>query len=262
MRLCPNGHEVSDTVKFCPKCGAEILDKPAEDIRFCKKCGHERNGAEKFCTRCGFPFYGEPDCTSSNIESVHNNAFNKKNISILIVVPLLLICGYFIYNHIEEEKRLEKERIEENERIAEAERKRIEEENKPDNKFYKLASSSNYVWTSTQGSINGKNYNWRGSDKIFLYFYPKDKVCGDVSILTWENYYSMFVSWGSGKTQYRVRNGNSIYFKFVNKPSLSREMDDFEYTLDIVNDGDNVKLVRLDGQEYKQEWKNKEDPLR
>lgn len=46
MRKCPNGHDVSDDVKYCPKCGAEIQENVAEDIRFCKKCGQERKGAE------------------------------------------------------------------------------------------------------------------------------------------------------------------------------------------------------------------------
>lgn len=263
MKECPNGHEVSDTVKFCPQCGAEIQDKLAEEIRFCKKCGHERNGAEKFCSHCGFSFYGEPEYSSSNIESVRNNAFNKKIISLLIVIPLLFVCGYYIYNHVEEEKRFEKERIEENERIAEAERKRIEEENKPDNKFYKLATNSNYVWATSEGSVKGKNDKDQRTSKIYLYFYPKNKESGDVSVLTWWNYYSMFIGRGSSKSQYRVRNGNSIYFKFRNKPSgWSGNIYEYEYVLDIINDGDNVKLVRLDGQEYQQEWKNKEDPLR
>jgi len=42
MKKCPNGHEVSGDVKFCPQCGAEMLEDVAEDVRFCKKCGNER----------------------------------------------------------------------------------------------------------------------------------------------------------------------------------------------------------------------------
>lgn len=264
MKYCPNGHEVSDTVKYCPQCGAEIQNEVIDEIHFCKKCGYERKGTENFCSHCGNPF----NCIaeSSWTTQTYKNDMKKSSsyivlISLLIIVPSLLMGGFLIYKHVEENKRLEKIRIEANEKAAEAERKRIEEENKLDNKFYKLATNSSYVWATTQGSINGKNYNGSG-EKIYLYFYPKDKEYGNVSILTWDNYYSMFVRRGSGKTQYRVRNGNSIYFKFVNMSSVYSGNYDYEYNLDIINDGEYVKLVRLDGQEYRLENKTKNDPLR
>lgn len=266
MRYCPNGHEVNDVAKFCPKCGAEIHEDIAEEIRFCKKCGNERKRNEKFCSHCGTPFYGDVEPLSDNSvfeEDVHKSSVNKGLLSLILIVTLLLIGGYYLYNHIEEEKRQEKVRIEENERAVEIERKRIEEENRPDNKFYKFACNSDYTWVTTEGSVGGKNGYIHGSDKIYLYFYPKDKESGDVSILTWDNHYSMFIGTGSAKSQYRVRNGNSIFFIFKNKPSgYHSKIYEFEFMLDIVNDGGNVKLVRLDGQEFRQEMKTKRDPFR
>lgn len=53
MKQCPNGHDVSDEVKFCPTCGAQIVENGS---KFCTKCGSEQNGNERFCTHCGTPF--------------------------------------------------------------------------------------------------------------------------------------------------------------------------------------------------------------
>lgn len=52
-RSCPNGHAVSDDMKFCPVCGSEIQDI---GIRFCTNCGYKRNETDKFCPQCGKPF--------------------------------------------------------------------------------------------------------------------------------------------------------------------------------------------------------------
>lgn len=53
MKKCPNGHEVSDEVKFCPICGAEVVEKRA---KFCPQCGTERKENQKFCPQCGAAF--------------------------------------------------------------------------------------------------------------------------------------------------------------------------------------------------------------
>lgn len=52
MRKCPNGHEVSDEVKFCPTCGAKVEDN---GTRFCAKCGTEFKKEDNFCPKCGAP---------------------------------------------------------------------------------------------------------------------------------------------------------------------------------------------------------------
>lgn len=173
MRNCPNGHEVSDDLKFCPQCGAEIQEKIAKDVRFCKKCGNERKGVEKFCSHCGTPFNGDSSqisvfSSTATKEIIQGYSINKKTLYLLILVPVILLLGYFVNNHIQEEKRLEKERIEANERAAEEERKRIEEENKPANKFYNIAKTNEYVWEG-EGPWS-KYYPWISGGRGILFF--------------------------------------------------------------------------------------------
>ena len=179
MRKCPNGHDVSDDVKYCPKCGAEIQEKVAEDIRFCKKCGQERKGAEKFCSHCGTPFYGNPivnsDSSNAAGETAHGSSSNKVLMYLLIIVPILLIGGYFVNNHIQEEKRLEKARIEENERAAEEERRKGVE------KIVTLSftraeqnSNRNLIYSGSYGAILASQFQlYVATDYIPI---PKGKV--------------------------------------------------------------------------------------
>ena len=188
MRKCPNGHDVSDDVKYCPKCGAEIQENVAEDIRFCKKCGQERKGAEKFCSHCGTPFYGDPvinpDSSNAIGEIAHGSSSNKILMLLLIIVPIILIGGYFVNNHIQEEKRLEKARIEENERAAEEERKRMaeDERRKGVEKIVTLSftreeqnSNRNLIYSGSYGAIilNRKFQLHVATDYIPI---PKGKV--------------------------------------------------------------------------------------
>lgn len=95
MKQCPNGHSVGDNVKFCPECGAEIVDSSA---KFCAKCGNERKGNEKFCSQCGTPFDGTPIREN---ESVARRS-SKKGIIIASVVALIALLGgaawYFLCN--------------------------------------------------------------------------------------------------------------------------------------------------------------------
>ena len=88
MKQCPNGHNVGDKVKFCPECGAEIIEN---STRFCQNCGNERKGTEKFCPQCGMPY----DQTSSNlVKNVSKNSNSgKKGILIAVVVGLI---GLFV----------------------------------------------------------------------------------------------------------------------------------------------------------------------
>ena len=83
---CRNGHEVSDNVKYCPTCGAEILS----GNKFCTKCGSERMGTEKFCSKCGTPFDGVP--TSQPSPSYDESSYTNKKILIPIVVGVLVLA--------------------------------------------------------------------------------------------------------------------------------------------------------------------------
>lgn len=184
MKKCPNGHEVSDVAKFCPKCGAELHESIAEEVRFCKKCGNERKGAEKFCSHCGTPFYG--DQTSLDLgEVAHGTSTNKTLIYILILVPIILIGGYFVNNHIQEKNRIEKEKIEENERAAEEERKRIEEENSPTKMLYKIAKNGSWGWRYmfSKSFSPGFNDSRKNLYTQFIFLYPISETTGKLSYL-------------------------------------------------------------------------------
>ena len=85
MKHCPNGHEVGDNVKFCPECGAEIIDNGA---KFCAKCGNERRGAEKYCSQCGSPY----DQTPSSSDIQVSNSKSKKGWLVAAVICLLALA--------------------------------------------------------------------------------------------------------------------------------------------------------------------------
>lgn len=90
MKQCPNGHEVSDNVKYCPTCGTGIIS----GNKFCTKCGSERKGTEKFCSQCGTPFDAE-----YGINHIFNdekdNSIKKYLPYIIGAVVLLGIIGVF-----------------------------------------------------------------------------------------------------------------------------------------------------------------------
>ena len=98
MKQCPNGHAVGDNVKFCPECGAEIIENGA---RFCAKCGNERKGTEKFCSQCGTP-YGKSPTSNVSETRVRQNKSSKKGILIAAVVAVIALLGgaawYFLGN--------------------------------------------------------------------------------------------------------------------------------------------------------------------
>lgn len=252
MRKCPNGHEVSGDVKFCPQCGAEMLEDVAEDVRFCKKCGNERKGVEKFCSHCGHPFYGNIEAMVGNQDSQEEirttSSLNKWLVSFLIIIPLLLISGYFVNNHIQEKKRIETERIKEDERAAEEERKRIEEENMPANRLYEIAKQGNLVWGYKFKAYN-TGFDTKKDDFTLAFFlYPLSKTTGNLSC----------VIIGESSKSPGVYN----YQKLVSVYSISDDIlqatlhgvncrgkwyyDGNTIAFQIVNDGDKVKLVEID----------------
>lgn len=90
--ICPNGHEVSDNVKYCPTCGAEITN----GNKFCTKCGNERMGAEKFCPKCGTLFDNViNDEIVTYEEEQPKSGFEKYLPYIIGAFVLLAIIGYF-----------------------------------------------------------------------------------------------------------------------------------------------------------------------
>ena len=85
MKQCPNGHEVGGEAKFCPICGAEVIDN---GTTYCAKCGSERKGTEKFCSQCGTPFGVSPMLGNNKTPQKSS----KKGIVIAAVVCLLMLA--------------------------------------------------------------------------------------------------------------------------------------------------------------------------
>lgn len=100
-RLCPNGHEVKDNLRFCPICGAELQEKT---MKFCKKCGNERKGTEKFCSKCGTPFEGIPTPSTQNTNHIVQASSSSTNLKIIlpIIIGVIILAlvggGWFVYN--------------------------------------------------------------------------------------------------------------------------------------------------------------------
>ena len=46
------GNQLSDTAKFCPKCGTKIVIEQDQN-KFCSVCGNKLNASAKFCPKCG-----------------------------------------------------------------------------------------------------------------------------------------------------------------------------------------------------------------
>ena len=259
MKYCPNGHEVSDTVKYCPQCGAEIQNEVIDEIRFCKKCGYERKETERFCSHCGNPFNSVAESsriTQTYEDEIRKSSSNKLLLSLLFLVPILFVGGYLIYNHVDENKRLEKIRVENNEKAAEAERKRIEEENKLDNKFYNLLNSNQNKWIER----NDKNY-----DRIWgLYFYPVSKNSGTVSLVYFHYDFSAFSQAYSCKVPYTIQDNYIIFTARYNR-GLNGAYEFEDYMLEIQPTDNNVMLVRNykgKTQVFNPFTKNLSDPIR
>jgi hypothetical protein len=92
-KMCPNGHEVNDNVRFCPTCGAEVS---LGGSRFCKKCGNERLGTENFCSKCGTPFVGVSTLSTNDITYNGNETNNSFKMKIILPVVIGVVLLAFI----------------------------------------------------------------------------------------------------------------------------------------------------------------------
>ena len=110
------------------------------------------------------------------------------------------------------------------ERRAEEERKRIEEENQPHNRFFKIAKQGGSAWVI------------RSSGQM-AFFYPKDKSYGKVSFLILNG---NDVLMSSGSTTYTISN-NHISFNY--QTDVWGKTFYMSFTGEIKNDGEKVKIV-------------------
>lgn len=252
MRRYPNGHEVSDDIKFCPQCGDEIQDNVAEEIRFCKKCGSERRGTEKYCSQCGTPFYGSLDVNQDNPhirQNSYGSNYNKLLLFFLIILTIL-IGGYIAYNHIQEEKRLKKERIEEQERTAKEKRRQIEEEeNSPTKRLYKIATQGNNVFWATSFS---KQYipsttseNKKNLFTIGFFLRPISENSGKLSYVEMEelNFDTFF--WAKNLYAVYTITDNILQATLQGDYVGTFLKKDHVISLRIENDGDNIQLIEM-----------------
>jgi len=100
MKKCPNGHEVSDDVKFCPQCGAEIKESESSN-NVCKTCGAEFEEGVKFCSKCGTPLgQSSKDSIVYDEEEYDESIFKKYLPHILgcIVVACIILGWYGVSN--------------------------------------------------------------------------------------------------------------------------------------------------------------------
>lgn len=162
---------------------------------------------------------------------------------------------------IEEKEKLRKE---EEERQAEEERKRIEEENKPQNVFYRLASSGNYVWSyefHKDVGFGGKEH------ACIFYFYPESPTSGRLSYneLHWEDDPSSYL-YGVQTAFYTVTDENIIRATLVRNCGGTRYFKDNQtILLRIEKNGDEIALKEVSGYQdmsLRQMGKNRKDNAR
>lgn len=239
MKECPNGHEVSDTVKFCPKCGAEIQNKFAEEIRFCKKCGHERNGTEKFCSHCGqsFSCANQPDLDGFTRNSVKRSKTVSNSIwgVISLMGLLLVVCCvlfYWLNGKNTEEYRTEQQIREET---------HIEEEKQvtPSGIFNDLVNKNQNRWMGERvlDSWLDKGRTW------CMFFYPINSNSGMVSLVDFKMDFSTYSEALSCKVPYVIQD-NYIIFTARYDRGLNGYYEFDEFMLQIQPIGNTIKLVR------------------
>ncbi len=108
-RICPNNHMVKGNNRFCPECGAELIESKT---RFCKKCGNERKGNENFCSKCGTPFEGVPTLSIQKTNHMIQTSNSSSNLKIIlpIIIGVIILAlvggGWYYWNKIQKAKHL------------------------------------------------------------------------------------------------------------------------------------------------------------
>jgi len=150
-------------------------------MAYCGKCGIQLEDDAKFCPKCGAPVDGIEDVGKKDVEDQEEIRIKRVIVAFAITIIFILgVIGYFNNKKTEEAAKAQEKKEElirqENERIQ-RERER-EEERKPQNVFYKIASQGEYVW---QCSWFG--YDFGRGERTLLYFYPSSPGGGRMTYL-------------------------------------------------------------------------------
>ena len=207
--ICPIcNSEVRDGMSYCPNCGKEM-----SKIRFCSFCGSKLREKMRFFSNCDFPLY----------EIVKTKNMTKKRFKAFCswsFISILLILGTVSYFLIKNK------------------RARIEAENKPSNKFYKIASTGRYVW-----QCDVYQFYFGVGETTLLYFYPTNEGGGRITYLNVLKDYSGYYNGFSTTGVYSI----SENFITSTVKGINGLGGTWSRTLNLVveNDGEEIKLRRL-----------------
>lgn len=163
-----------------------------------------------------------------------------------------------------QEKEEKRKQEEEEQRKAEEERKRIEEENKPQNVFYRLAKSGDYVWNYDFHKDVG--YGGREHSCIF-FFYPESPTTGRLSYneLHWNDDPSSCF-YGVHTAFYTVTDENIIRATLVRNQGDPRYFKENQtILLRMEKNGDEIVLKEISGYQdmtLRQKGKDRKDHAR
>lgn len=220
-RLCPNGHEVNDTLRFCPKCGAALKDN---GTRFCKKCGTERKGTENFCAKCGTPFdrapapQPTPQPTPSYDATKTSTDYRKIIVPIVIGIVVLALIGsgwfgYDKYSAYTAEKQAREKIISDSlEAVRQDSLRMVEQKEKDELEAKKLAEFREKFTFENLLSLIKNHDNVEAAKKCGLSLIYKD-VENDGEVECVDIVYGYEVERGSDK-QVVAKSDNACYLNF------------------------------------------------
>ena len=206
-------------------------------MAYCGNCGTKLSDGAQFCPKCG--------TRVSPVTNDNGGKTSSKKIVIPFVIFLLLafIGGGYIYQQYKKEEVRKKEEIrikaekqkEAEELKKEKERRRIEEENKPANKFYSLINQG-FVWES-RGVNLFKDFH------MALYFYPQNKTAGQVCLVGFNNDYTAYSKRVSGVGSYIVSDKIvDVNIEYIFSEANWEKSERFMFSIE--NSGDFLKAIK------------------
>ena len=182
MKQCPNGHMVSGDMKFCPMCGAELVDyRPMS----CPYCGKELAGNEKFCPTCGAQFERNGSNFNQSVGYVPGYYQKKNNNSTLLIVTGIIALGVMIIGllllviALISAKQQAASWDGDNQNYALVDSVTVDDESDDSEYVDSCSHSSNYVdhdESNSLSSYDNSSSDNSSSDNSLLHFYSADDV--------------------------------------------------------------------------------------